>query len=146
MNASAQAGSWSAASAEDEDVALVAEQRGLSLTEAQARYGWYTWDNVRDVSSVRRPVLDQSICHFGRTTGRDCSAPVFALDVCSGDFCDIVAVTAHTTDNGDSGGPWYYTTTAYGVHHGWRSIGGKERALFTEVANFPLMDVNVLTR
>ncbi|MEU6714199.1 S1 family peptidase [Nonomuraea sp. NPDC046802] len=107
---------------------------------------YYNWDVARDVTSVKRPILDQNICRFGRTTGRNCSTPVWVTDVCARDYCDLVATTGHTAENGDSGGPWFWNTTAYGVHKGWKEIADKRRSIFTEAANFPYMDVSVLTR
>ncbi|MFC4009157.1 trypsin-like serine protease [Nonomuraea purpurea] len=199
FNVPALAATSTQSEAEAEDLALIAEQRGITLEEAQALFGWqeqfveiaklryyrhgtsgsnytnvtrrdsipyrygdatwysrgaytpsptfyYNWDMARDVTSVKRPILDQNICRFGRTTGRNCSTPVWVTDVCARDYCDLVATTGHTAENGDSGGPWFLNTTAYGVHKGWKEIADKRRSIFTEAANFPYMDVSVLTR
>lgn len=45
------------------------------------------------------------------------------------------ATVKYTTQGGDSGGPWFYNTTAHGIHHGYTTIDGYKRSLFTPAAD-----------
>ncbi|MEV0830096.1 S1 family peptidase [Nonomuraea rubra] len=107
---------------------------------------YYTWDRVRDVTRVLRPARGQSLCNFGRNTGRKCSTTVYSVGECNNFYCGLIAATAHVTDRGDSGGPWYFNTTAYGIHHGGPDVDGKARSVFTPASNLPIIGARVLTR
>lgn len=45
----------------------------------------------------------------------------------------LVAPLPHVTGGGDSGGPWFYSNTAYGIHHGVMEIWWKNQSLFSPV-------------
>jgi hypothetical protein len=72
----------------------------------------------RDVSSVGSPTVGQTLCRNGMTTYKYCQE-VRKLNVCSGGFCNLVQMGVHRSAGGDSGGPWYFGNTAYGIHYGW---------------------------
>ncbi|MEV4113424.1 hypothetical protein [Nonomuraea sp. NPDC049695] len=92
----------------------------------------YFWDynKTRYVDQVKRPVKGIKIAHFGRTTGTKHSK-VYKVNICSGDACGLTAMTKSGTKGGDSGGPWYWGGTAYGIHRGAKKMGGTWRAVFT---------------
>lgn len=75
----------------------------------------------RDVSGVGSPSVNQTLCRYGHTTDVQCD-DVAALSVCStfGGFshCRLVRMDHREAGGGDSGGPWYSGTTAYGFHSG----------------------------
>lgn len=85
--------------------------------------------NLRRFSSYATPSIGSPICKYGKTTGPDCVsvtkqniytyATVPTADG-GGTYSvgPLMGVTGHITDFGDSGGPWFCSTTGYGVHHG----------------------------
>ncbi len=40
------------------------------------------------------------------------------MDVCMNDACNLLMMETHDSEDGDSGGPVYWSTTAYGLHTG----------------------------
>jgi len=91
--------------------------------------------------------IGNNVCHRGATTGYSCgdvSATDFQDALCNGFECTATWVTVDppaTTEpglacyGGDSGGPWFISTVALGIHHGgdenafpW--IGGCEFAIY----------------
>ncbi len=58
------------------------------------------------------------LCKNGVTTKAGCST-VLKLGHCADAICNLVLMEDHITDDGDSGGPWYLGSTAYGIHYGW---------------------------
>jgi streptogrisin C len=73
----------------------------------------------RDVAGVGAPVVNQTICKNGKVTFKDCPR-VIQLNVCHFAICNLVQMDVRTVDLGDSGGPWYWGNTAYGLTYGWR--------------------------
>lgn len=73
----------------------------------------------RDLSAVGAPVVGEPLCKNGKTTFKTC-LEVIQLNVCHGSLCNLVQMDQRTTVSGDSGGPWYWGTTAYGLMYGWR--------------------------
>lgn len=71
----------------------------------------------RDVSSVGSPVKRQVLCRNGAATHKRCQL-VRDLNVCKGIWCNLVRMEERKATRGDSGGPVYWTYTAYGLHHG----------------------------
>ncbi|MEI3614887.1 hypothetical protein [Pseudogracilibacillus sp. SO30301A] len=47
----------------------------------------------------------------------------------------MTAVSRHITSGGDSGGPWFYGGTAYGIHSGYQTISNVKRSQFTPAVN-----------
>lgn len=81
---------------------------------------YYNAGVVRDVAAVGTPVKGQTLCAFGHMTyGAWCDV-VYQLDHCNGSACRLVAMENDIAQSGDSGGPWYYGSTAYGVHQGYK--------------------------
>ena len=72
----------------------------------------------------------QQLCKYGKTTCATCDE-VYELNHCNGDTCHLTAMHNRKADGGDSGGPWYYGTTAYGIHQGYKWWNFKNRDLFT---------------
>jgi len=55
-----------------------------------------------------------------------------------------VATHRDKADGGDSGGPWYWGSTAYGIHSGYAYIAPFTRDQFTPASNLPsAMNVEV---
>jgi hypothetical protein len=82
---------------------------------------YYSFGNVRDVAAIANPVDGQRVCRFGHNQGTDC-AYVQDLSFCLSyegyNHCRLVRMDRDTAGGGDSGGPWYYGNTAYGIHGG----------------------------
>jgi hypothetical protein len=95
-----------------------------SDTEGDTFY--YDWGLTRNVSSMANPSDGQTICRFGQNTGAQCDT-VADLDTCSTfdgiAHCKLVRMDHKEAAAGDSGGPWYYGTVAYGYHSGYASCG-----------------------
>lgn len=73
----------------------------------------------RDVSGVGAPVVGQSLCKSGYAGFKDCTY-VIKVNVCHFLLCNLVEMDHRTTVGGDSGGPFYWGNTAYGLMYGWR--------------------------
>lgn len=73
--------------------------------------------NLRDVSSSATPSEGQPLCLNGKTTHTHCQQ-VRQVSVCSNGACNLVQMGNRSADGGDSGGPWFYSNTAYGIHKG----------------------------
>ena len=127
-------------------------QGGYSLTFQQAHQGtWgdFQWhisaayeaddfyagnlvtnaSDLRDVGSRGNAVVGQDLCRNGKTTRKNCDV-VYQLNHCSGNDCHLTAMQNDTGEDGDSGGPWYWGTVAYGVHKGAKYWFGS-RDVFT---------------
>lgn len=74
--------------------------------------------NLRDVVSIGSPAEGQSLCMNGKTTNAHCQE-VRQLGVCHNGSCNLVQMGERQADGGDSGGPYYWGNTAYGLHKGW---------------------------
>jgi hypothetical protein len=74
--------------------------------------------NERDVSAVGAPTVGQALCRNGKASYKDCQ-DVRKLNVCDSTACNLVQMEEHLSASGDSGGPVYYSNTAYGLHTGW---------------------------
>lgn len=89
---------------------------------------YYDRGKARDVAAVANPIMDQTICRYGQVTRAAC-ADVQDLSACATweqggrtyEACRLVRTDNDISDNGDSGGPWYWGTTAYGIH--WGTFG-----------------------
>ena len=74
--------------------------------------------NRRDVSSIGCTVVGQTLCRNGMVSYIDCQE-VRKLNVCHGDYCNLVQMGARLSAGGDSGGPVYWENEAHGLHQGW---------------------------
>jgi hypothetical protein len=77
---------------------------------------------VRDVNAIEAVAsisYNESICVFGRASNaNDCSAIVQDVSWSCGGIGHFVRMDDAVTIGGDSGGPWYVGSRAYGVHGG----------------------------
>jgi streptogrisin C len=102
------------------------------------------------VRSVAMPTGDREVCKFGSITSQGCSqmhaGPVSATYDSGVTYKNIWLTTRHITERGDSGGPWFYGSTAYGVHTGqsvW--LDGSTHSAFTPVPTIEfLTDLSVV--
>lgn len=107
----------------------------MRITGATA--GRYFYNDVGRLSAQTRfntPVVGMAICKFGKTTGKDCTT-VRDTFTCRGSYCNLVSTKDYVTEGGDSGGPWSYGTTVYGVHSGYHTSVFFRRSQFTPVYN-----------
>jgi hypothetical protein len=75
----------------------------------------------RTVTDVANGGIGTVVCHWGFATGYDCSE-IADVDTCtelsSIVYCGIDVTNTDVSTGGDSGGPWFYGTTARGSHSG----------------------------
>ncbi|MBX0300626.1 S1 family peptidase [Cryobacterium sp. 1639] len=75
------------------------------------------------VRAVATASVGTAICHFGVSTGRSCGwvkANYISITSDGKNYSNMSRAEGAelTSADGDSGGPWYQGTTAYGIHHG----------------------------
>lgn len=96
-------------------------------TQAEPDDFYATATIIRDVSAVEARAaisVGESICVYGRASNsQNCSMDVNDASVSctiNGVFNDrlVLMSSGATTTNGDSGGPWYFSTKAFGGHKG----------------------------
>ncbi|MGL5826952.1 MAG: S1 family peptidase [Nocardioides sp.] len=81
---------------------------------------------LRDVTGLASPITNQILCRFGHTTDLECSRTAALSDCYTVDgisYCRMVRMEDDEASGGDSGGPWYSGSTAYGFHSGYKSCG-----------------------
>lgn len=91
--------------------------------------------NRRDVAAWSSPVVGQAVCKNGKAGFKDCDT-VMKKHVCTLIYCEFVQTEHHYVVLGDSGGPWFYGNTAYGVTYGyhWDPVWPFTRDLFSDVS------------
>ena len=89
----------------------------------------WNYDN-RDVSGTGSPVVGLDVCKNGKNGYKDCDE-VKALGHCFNGACNLVRVYERQAEPGDSGGPWFWGNTAYGLHKGYNLHDWAYRDLFT---------------
>jgi hypothetical protein len=87
--------------------------------------------DIRDTAAVGFATEGQALCRYGKTTGKECSN-VYQLNHCNGSRCRLTLMNTNEAAGGDSGGPWFYGTTAHGIHQGEKFYWGA-KDLFTPV-------------
>ncbi|MFC6018150.1 hypothetical protein ACFP2T_18315 [Plantactinospora solaniradicis] len=95
-------------------------------------------NEIRDVTGVRAladMMIGDQACVFGRSTGlRRCST-IADLDVSVSDSRGTshrqVAVAANIAQSGDSGGPWFVSTLAFGTHVGNAELNDATVSIFS---------------
>lgn len=119
------------------------------MSSHQGRYGdvaWYStsaWtapqfytlpSQLVPVTAVKYPVVGQKLCLNGQgTRGRFCNESVWNVRTCSSNgICGLTAMSGRQAREGDSGGPWFSSSYAYGVHSGHVPFD-IERDVFTPV-------------
>ena len=70
-------------------------------------------------------VVGDPVCKYGRTTGYTCGTiesktydPDGSETQFAATFIYVDGGDVNLSEPGDSGGPWFYGTSAYGIHHG----------------------------
>ncbi|MEO1231466.1 MAG: S1 family peptidase [Myxococcota bacterium] len=89
----------------------------------------YDTGRRREVWRMGQASKGRTLCRYGRTTPQRCDT-VHRVNVSSGGEDRLAMMKNNYADHGDSGGPWFYGSTAYGVHEGgqqgflwkWRSV------------------------
>lgn len=119
------------------DLATAAKSTGKSLSTLKQIH--------RGVDAAVNPVVGQTACHWGRTTGYSCStieSTNFCVDYANWEVaCNWNSTVTQIDQPGDSGGPWFLGTTAIGIHSG----GGAGMSLFTRIgAATGFLDATVL--
>jgi hypothetical protein len=93
----------------------------MTASDSEPDDFYYNWGVIRDVAARGNPMSGQTLCRFGHTTGAQCDdvADVSTCATFGGfDHCRVVRMDNDEAGIGDSGGPWYWGTTAYGFHTG----------------------------
>lgn len=78
---------------------------------------YQNWYSLRDTNAVGYAQDNQAVCLFGHTTGQTCDV-VYQRNHCLGNRCHLTLTENHYAKGGDSGGPWFWGNTAYGIHSG----------------------------
>ncbi|MEU6783906.1 hypothetical protein ABZ912_32320 [Nonomuraea angiospora] len=101
-------------------------------SKTPTRTFYHNWNKTRYATERGgRPRRGTRICHFGMTTGGSCASVANSV-VNVGEIEGMVQMDRNVSAPGDSGGPWFYGGTAYGVHYG--KVGGK--STFTPTLRF----------
>ena len=120
----------------------------LGVTSGKTRTAGSTYEFM---SWFRNPLLGESVCHFGITTGKACSTirSKFTNGTLNGEPVKNVAVVQSSVSApGDSGGPWFTNTTAkiaVGVHKGSVWLEGAWRSVFTMISSISLVGATLIT-
>ena len=86
----------------------------------------YVGTSYRRFASASNAIAGSQVCRYGATTGYSCGTVRTTLATISigiGDGATInvhpvTCITTHNSSFGDSGGPWFFNYTGYGVHSG----------------------------
>ena len=70
--------------------------------------------DMQDISGVDDPFHGQVLCRNGAANHQQCD-DVRKLNVCHSFYCNLVQMDTDTSEGGDSGGPYFSGTTAYGI-------------------------------
>ena len=80
---------------------------------------------LRAITSLATASVGTAVCNYGKTRTTASCTTVQAISVCSTvsgvTACQLARTSAAFTNGGDSGSPWYFNNTAYGVHYGLTS-------------------------
>lgn len=126
---------------------------GVSLKlrgKHQGQYGDVSWfstsawtapqfytlpSHLVNVTQTAYPTVGQNLCLNGRGSGtRFCDETVWDIRTCSSNgICNLTAMSGRKARGGDSGGPWFSSSIAYGVHSGHIKFGSVERDVFTPI-------------
>jgi hypothetical protein len=75
----------------------------------------------RAITSIQNPAVTSFVCYFGITTGQHCGN-VTQVGQCWGSLCNLFYIDSNSVQGGDSGGPWFFNQTGYGVTHGYTDV------------------------
>ncbi|MEX0826360.1 MAG: hypothetical protein WD184_06390 [Acidimicrobiia bacterium] len=136
-----------------------------TVHDALPKFHWRDGDARRTVgsraSNLQHPI-DQLVCRYGRTTDYECAYishnpasfsiswlgdivvledMVLLSNGCFSGFC--------ASQDGDSGGPWFNGSKAFGIHHGWLPVaggGGEAFEAYSKIQNAEILfDLSVQT-
>lgn len=85
----------------------------------------------RTITSSANATVGAAVCNYGRTRSTAACATVQEVNYCNSGKCRLVRTNATFTNDGDSGGPWYYNNTAVGLHTG--QLTTSKQAVFTQI-------------
>lgn len=105
-----------------------------SSSEAVGKEFYYATGSYRTITGLGTPADNQQLCKFGRNSGNTCDK-VRDRTTCRNSYCNLVDMDNRKAAGGDSGGPWYSGSKAYGVHSGYHTALLKKRDQFTPVYN-----------
>jgi len=112
--------------------------------------------NITATNSWNAINIDDWVCHYGRATYYGCGqvmtktlAPGYVPDA-QPRFIRVKDTTSPYVslgDHGDSGGPWFYSTSAWGIHSGASGPNnhGVNKGIFTSITYMYLVDAYVAT-
>jgi streptogrisin C len=93
----------------------------------------------RKVTAVAAPFVGMTVCKYGTVTGNGCSTvingPTTTVNANGVTYGNLWQVQSYITAEGDSGGPWFYGNTAYGIHYGNIPRDGADRSAFTSITS-----------
>lgn len=96
--------------------------------------------NLIDISGVLIPINGIQLCRYGANSGRECSE-TYSQGHCKTvqdiPVCNLTMMNTNEAGPGDSGGPWFASTYAYGIHQGEKFWWGA-KDVFTRASNFNL--------
>lgn len=90
-----------------------------------------------NVTATRNPAVGQALCRNGMTTGQECGQRVVVNEYC--DYtekprvCGLTVMNSRLARRGDSGGSWFSSTYAYGIHSRALLYDNSARDAFTPV-------------
>ncbi|OQJ62454.1 hypothetical protein B5P24_05265 [Clavibacter tessellarius] len=91
----------------------------------------------RKATAVAAPFVGMNVCKYGTVTAYGCSqvinGPTTTVNANGVTYANLWQVDGYITQEGDSGGPWFYGNTAYGIHYGNIPRGGADRSAFTSI-------------
>jgi hypothetical protein len=142
----------------DPDMTWRSQERGSgdveyhTTTHSESAEYWASENALRDVTGIKSTffmLAGQSVCEYGRSSNtRTCNHTVISNNVTT-TFSDgvtvsnLVRVTGDNSIGGDSGGPWSWNTTAWGVHSG----SNGSTSLFTPVQRAQsALNITILTQ
>ncbi|WP_279057934.1 S1 family peptidase [Mobiluncus mulieris] len=109
------------------DVAIYHVDRGWTAPKF-----YYAPGKFRDINAVKNTYNGQKICVNGQYSANKCTT-VLSVNNCGDGACGLTATTDYVTQGGDSGAPWFWRNTGYGIHQGRIIVGGRARSGFTPV-------------
>lgn len=111
--------------------------RTLPGTQATNKFRATAQNGFRYATGASDPVLGQSVCKWGMTSGYTCST-VYSTNVCYKPiglmYCGLFATAGNIASPGDSGGPFFQGTTARGLTSGSGVLDGARRTLATKIS------------
>ncbi|QUW18643.1 S1 family peptidase [Agrococcus sp. Marseille-Q4369] len=98
------------------------------------------WGTYRTITYSGNPANGSPVCKFGVKTGQSCST-VASSGNCSSffpgyTFCALHRTATRYVEKGDSGGPWYYGNTGWGITSGTNKLAGYDFFTGAGAANF----------